>query len=69
MAKLSTVIEGLKILQKYEGDDDLCAVRAEHDVIYAGGPAGNAFTAEDLVELEELGWHWDADVDSWRRFT
>lgn len=65
MAKMSEIKEGLEILLKY-GED---GVAAEHEVLYAGGTPPESIDHEDRVRLEELGWRWDAGLDSWSRFT
>lgn len=65
MATTKQVVGGLEILGRYGGADDhnICA---EHDIIYAGH--GCVVSDDDRAKLEELGWHWDDDIDSWARF-
>jgi hypothetical protein len=42
---------------------------AEHDQIYCGGPDRDQLPQEILVELEELGFFWDEELESWSCFT
>ena len=66
MTQLERLMEGLKIIQKYEPDTE---VAAEHDVLYCGGEtAKNTITTEDAVRLEELGWHWSDSYDCYAKF-
>lgn len=67
MASLEKVSEGLQILARYGKGD----VQAEHDEIFAGGKESTPerMRSEDLERLGELGWTWDSDLQSWKRFT
>jgi hypothetical protein len=67
MATLNQVIKGLEILVKYSGDGSH-SICAEHDIIYAGPDVKEDLRDEDRKALEELGWHWAEDADSWARF-
>ena len=62
-------IEGFQIFKKYEPDAKF-PICAEHDAVYA--MAGEAFRDAvgdgDLVRLSQLGWTWDVDVGSFRKF-
>lgn len=49
-------IKGLLIFQA-NGEEDIAA---EHDVIYAGGPA----SIMDTDNLEDLGWHYDEHLET-----
>ena len=60
---MNKLLEGLKIIEKY--DLDFCAC-AEHDIIYAGG-GDLPITTEDKIKLDELGWF--TSEDSWACFT
>lgn len=64
----ANIIEGLKIAEKY---DPGAWIDAQHDVIYAlcDDPDSPKVSAEDRARLEELGFHWDDEVDSWAAFT
>ena len=69
MASISQIHEGLTILLKYvEKADDPNSFDAQHDIIYAG-PDRPGLLKEDEDRLLELGWHIDAESDSWARFT
>lgn len=57
--------EAMLIFAKYEGVEGLAT---EHDVIYAG-PDSHDVTPEDMIRLEELGWHVDNDYDCFGYFT
>lgn len=60
------IYEGLRILLKYQPRSD---VAAEHEMIYAGGPKPDQLSDDDRVELTNLGWAYDIQVSSWRKFT
>lgn len=62
---MKRIYDGLTILLKYDPEGD-CA--AEHDVLYAGGGDPKEMSPEDLAKLDELGWHWDEDLDSWAHY-
>lgn len=69
MATAKQVIEGLQILSRY-GDPQEHDICAEHDIIYAcPGVGPKDPSTEELQRLEDLGWFWDDQVDSWARFT
>jgi hypothetical protein len=59
------VFEGLKILLKYEPKGDCCA---EHDEFYAGQFPPEKMEEADVKKLDDLGWHWDESLPSWRKF-
>lgn len=68
MATLSTLLEGMQILNKYMGKvEGECA--AEHDIIYLPGPSKEELSAEDAKRLDDLGFFFDDQYDSWARFT
>lgn len=72
MATAHEIIEGLKILAQYQipGGLEELDVCAEHDIICCGPNIKWAhITQEDREKLEELGWHFDDEADSWSRFT
>lgn len=65
MARISDVIEGLQIIQKYvEPDEHLGG--AEHDIIYAV-PGDTSISDEDVARLIGLGWHNDSEC-GWSHF-
>lgn len=77
MASVAEIVEGLEILAKTatvpaglaaEGVTDTRAASvggAEHDILY--GPDSDP-APEDIARLQELGWHFDAEVSCWARF-
>ena len=58
MSYIDNFIKGMEILNKYKGSD----LSAEHDVVYAGPDAADIKVA-DAVELVNLGWHLDEDLN------
>ncbi len=67
MAKMKEIAEGLAILMKYDADGSVCA---EHDILAAAPDVRkDQVSAEDRAKLEELGWHWSSEADSWAAFT
>lgn len=66
MTTLTKIRRGLEILER-AGATNVCA---EHDEIYAGHNVGlDTLTEETMEELSELGWTYDSQVGSWRRYT
>lgn len=65
MAGIHDVIEGLKILETYGAE----SVDAQHDVIYTGPGSDKNVSKEDAKKLKNLGWRFDAQAESWARFT
>ena len=63
---MNRILDGLNIIARYEPEFD---ASAEHDIFYAGDVLPEKFTSEELAKLEELGWSWDTDCDSWYHFT
>lgn len=65
MATLTEVLEGLKILAKYDSG----SICAEHDVIFAGPQLEDVeMTEEDEKALKAYGWHQDQEGNCWARF-
>lgn len=60
MATMLQIIRGLQILSTYEPNGE-CA--AEHDEIYAKAP--KKVSPEHAKELDDLGWFWTDDYESW----
>lgn len=70
MARMRDIRRGLEILEKFQDDaTDPCAVDAQHDELFAAGPAPEKLNAEDRTELSRLGWSWHADLECWSSFT
>ena len=77
MASIKDVIEGLEILAKtakvpiFLAEQGLTdrreadLVGASHDIIW--GPEADP-SEEDKARLDELGWHFDDELDCWSRF-
>lgn len=65
MASAQEVIDGLTILMKHGA----ISVEAQHDILYAGPGIDGELTDEEKAKLEQLGWHFDEETDSWARFT
>lgn len=66
MSTIQNFADGLAILAKYNPSAEVCA---EHDEIWAGGPHPGNTLPKDRKRLEELGFTWDEDTDSWHKFT
>jgi hypothetical protein len=69
MATVNEISEGLKILAKYADKEDPSIGGAAHDVIF--GPIYGEIenlSDEDRNRLEELGWHFDSEYESWSHF-
>ena len=66
MAAAVKILEGLKILLKYEPHAE---ADAQHDVLMAGGPKPDKLDEVDRKDLEDLGWSYDIREESWRMFT
>lgn len=66
MAAAVNILEGLKILLKYDSEAE---VEAQHDELLAGGPAPEKIDKEDRSLLENLGWSYDVRQESWYHFT
>jgi hypothetical protein len=64
---MEDIIKGLLILQKYVGDKG--DFSAEHDQVYAGGDGQENMTEEDKKKMEEAGWFFAKETDSWSSFT
>jgi hypothetical protein len=66
MARVSDVIQGLQIIQKY-CRQDVHLNGAEHDVIYAPD-LDQPMTEEDAAQMDALGWHLDDGAEVWARY-
>ena len=62
---MNNLLEGLKILEKYEPDFDAAF---EHDIIYASGYSPAKMDSKDLDLLSQYGWCWDDEEESWYHF-
>lgn len=70
MAEIAKVITGLVILAKYNDQGQTAHLQgAEHDIIYGPSLDENAqMSAQDHQALQEAGWHWDEEWESWAHF-
>ena len=68
MAIMREVIDGLTVLAKHV-DADKAYVSAEHDELWAQGPAPDRLPREDAARLEGLRWRWDEAYERWHKFT
>jgi hypothetical protein len=59
-------IAAFTIFAKYEPNGG--EVAAEHDVVYAG-PNPETVNEDDIVTLDDLGWHISHDYDCFYAFT
>ena len=62
----SRLIEALQIFLKY-GDVNW-PTHCEHDEMWITNVDVEAITAEDRARLEELGFDWDEDDDSFKSY-
>lgn len=65
MADIGKIYDGLEILIKHNHRSDF--LQAEHDELYAGSAPDSE--SEDGKKLIELGWRYNADLESWSVFT
>lgn len=66
MNRMQKVRDGLSILLKYNPDGDTAA---DHDIIYAASIPMKNIAADDLKQLDDLGWFWDQQYECWAHFT
>lgn len=64
MSRIQEIIEGLQIFARYPE----AACEGQHDVIYAMCKVDD-LRHEDTSKLEELGWNFNNEVDSWCHYT
>lgn len=66
MSVMSDVAKGLNIFMKYDSEGQMTT---SHDVIFASSLGENdKLTPEELALLDEAGWFFDSEVDSWAKF-
>lgn len=61
-----SLAEAFTILAKY--NDGAYVIDAEHDIIYTQVDADKV-TDEDMIRLDELGWHVDSENNCMAMFT
>jgi hypothetical protein len=64
---MKKVHEGLSILLRYQPEGG--EFHAEHDEIFAAGPAPQEMASGDARRLRELGWDYSVKFESWKKFT
>ena len=62
---IQKVIDGLTILMRHGATH----AEGQHDIIFAGPELSTELTDEEKAKMEELGWHFDEETDSWAKFT
>lgn len=67
---LAAIIEGLQLVAKYceHGEETQFAIEGQHDIIYArSDQTKEEWSEKDVKRMEELGWFWSNDAESWAR--
>jgi hypothetical protein len=59
MSRDEQIIEGLRIILKYQPSDSGYDIRADYDSIYAGDDWEYSF--EDICLLNEMDWEYNSD--------
>ena len=67
MATMTDIKKGLDILCKHIAEDDNY-IAAEHDTICFSGDR-STMTKKEIIQLDDLGFIWDAQEDCWMHFT
>lgn len=70
MTSMDAIIEGFAILRSYD-EASSREVNTDHDTLWAGSEdfGLDDYTAQDRARLEELGWHFDDNIDRWAIYT
>lgn len=63
---MKDLIEALTIFLKYK--DEQWPTHCEHDVLYIIGVTHDEVSVEDRARLEQLGFHWAENDESWQSF-
>lgn len=65
--KLDRFVQGALLILERDPQSDIVA---EHDQIWVGHERGrDTWTAEEQTLLDELGFFWEEDVESWSFLT
>lgn len=64
---VNDLIAALTILAKYQGEK-YAPTHCEHDILMVVGVEEQAVSPEDAKRLDELGFHWDDEVECWASF-
>lgn len=66
---MNDLIESLKIFSKYFKSDSYAPSHCEHDIFQlAVADKQDVMSDEDVVRIEELGWHWSREHECWCSF-
>lgn len=63
---MKDVYDGLAILLRYDPDGDF---DSQHDQLFCGGPRPDLIDAADFAKLDDLGFFWNEEFESWSKFT
>lgn len=67
MANINSILAGLGIIKKYEGDKTY--LFAQHDEIQVGSIHPKNLTDSEARIMDEAGWIWQEEQQSWLIFT
>jgi hypothetical protein len=67
MAAIDQLIQALTIFKKYIGDDDF-PTHCEHDTLMVMVHTEEEVSEEDRKTLEELGFFFDDNTESWHSY-
>lgn len=62
--QLRELAEACAIFDKYVPEGAYVEIHGEHDEIMLGGVSEEAVSSEDTAKLDELGWAFSEDADS-----
>jgi hypothetical protein len=63
---MEDLIKALQIFLKYKNEQ--YPTHCEHDILIIVGITEEEISAEDKIELEKLGFHWDSEYDGWASY-
>ncbi|MHA2279651.1 MAG: hypothetical protein ACXAC5_01990 [Promethearchaeota archaeon] len=69
---LGQIVEGLQLVATYceNGLQTQYAVEGGHEIVYAKPDQHKKdWSSVDVKKMEELGWFWDEDYETWAMFT
>jgi hypothetical protein len=64
---MEELIKALQIFFKYS--QDKFPTHCAHDVLYINVVKKEQVSKEDLIELENLSFHWDEEIESFYSYT
>lgn len=59
------LIVAVNVIQEYVPDGN---VSAEHDEIWLPGPSPEEMKESDVKILEDLGFSWESEFDTWHHY-